>query len=1200
MSLAALSEGLRRRSAYRRLVEALRSGQPEPILLDPLEGAKPFVVASLWRDLGRPLLWLHPGADDARRAFEQVTAYAPPAALGSIMLYPEPDALPYERLASDATTTRDRLRVLAALTDHQETAHEVRSQEVVARPAPLIVANAYGAATITIPQDEFLRARLTLNVGETISMDDILAESLALGYEPAPAVEMPGTFSRRGGIVDIWPPQADEPLRIELYGHVIDSIRGFDAATQRSTRLVDAVVITPARELVSSMTSTTPSIDLTGMTNDDATIFRGELQRFAEGAAVADIEFYSPLFHRTILTDYLPDETIVVIDRPMRVRAHLNEVIRRGEEIRDSQIERGKLPRGFPSPLATSDRLELSLADVPRRLNLEPFADAAPDTGAEEVGGSFGSLGFAPPETYGGQIDRLSTELRRARNRGKATVIASLQAPRLAEMLREHGHDLSLRNEVDAVPTPGSLTLAQTALAEGWDLGSPGSDGMGGAILTLSDAEVFGFIKQPRPTRRRVVRRDAFLSDFNEGDYVVHIEHGIGQFKGTIGRAVNGLQREYIELAYASGDTLYVPTDQMDRVSRYMGSAGTPSLTRLGGQEWANTKRRVKEGALKFAEELLRLYAKREINTRVPFDDETAWQWELESAFPYRETDDQLVAISDVKSDMQAQRPMDRLICGDVGYGKTEVALRAAFKAAAAGSQVAILVPTTILAQQHYRTFQERLETFPLNVAVLSRLRNDAEQRKTVEALALGEIDVVIGTHRLLSKDVSFRNLGLVIIDEEQRFGVRHKEHLRKMRATVDVLTMTATPIPRTLHMALFGIRDMSRIDTPPEERIPITTFVAEHEDRTVREAILRETDRGGQVFFVHNRVQDINRTLEQLRELVPEATFAAAHGRMPPDALESVMDSFGAKEFDVLVCTTIIQSGLDISNANTLIVDDADRLGLTQLYQLRGRVGRSSMRAYAYFLYKRDRVLTHTAEQRLRAILSAAELGSGFRLAMRDLEIRGAGNILGAEQSGNVAAVGFDLYTRLLAEAVEEARQGNSTAPNPPGQAERRSLLAAGAARAPVDLPVDAHIPVEYIEETGTRLAVYERLAKLVNPDEVIHVRAELEDRFGSVPKVVDDLLLAVEVRAQTGRLRGMVRSVAHEGAEVVVRLRDVYWLDREAIRRALPTANVGHLLIRLSPLRSPDWRADLKQLMQELDAMIDSLPTASAPAKA
>ena len=653
------------------------------------------------------------------------------------------------------------------------------------------------------------------------------------------------------------------------------------------------------------------------------------------GRLFPGIGFFAPYFHRSTLIDHLPDETVIVVDRPTSVRTRLDEVIRRGLEIRDGQVERGKLPRAFPSPVATSERLEMSLADIPRRLHLEPFAQASPD-GMQEGTRSFGSLGFSPPETYGGRIDRLSSDILGARHRGNAVVIASLQAQRLAEMLRENGHELSLRTDIDAVPTPGSLVVVQTALAEGWEL-SGGESGVSGSIITLSDTEIFGFIKRPRPVRRRVVRRDAFLSDFVEGDYVVHVEHGIAQFKGTVQRATEGSEREYLSLSYAGGDTLYVPTDQVDRVARYTGTGGNPTLTRLGGNEWANTKRRVKEDALRFAEELLRLYAEREVNSRAPFEGETAWQWELESSFPYQETDDQMQAITDVKSDMEAERPMDRLICGDVGYGKTEVAVRAAFKAVAAGSQVAVLVPTTVLAQQHYRTFMERLETFPLRVDMLSRMRTDAEQKETVAAMARGEVDVVIGTHRLLSRDVSFRNLGLVIIDEEQRFGVRHKEHLRKMRATVDVLTMTATPIPRTLHMALFGIRDMSRIDTAPEDRIPVTTFVAEQEDRTIREAILRETDRGGQVFFVHNRIQDIHRVLEHLQELVPEASFGVAHGRMPPESLESVMNSYAAQEFDVLICTTIIQAGLDMPNANTLIVDDADRLGLTQLYQLRG-----------------------------------------------------------------------------------------------------------------------------------------------------------------------------------------------------------------------------------------------------------------------
>ncbi len=1197
MSLAALSEGLRRRHAYRRLIEALRAGQSEPIALDPLQGATPFIAASLWRDLGRPILWLHAGAEDARRAYEQVSAYVPRAASSAVMSYPEPDALPYEQLANDATTTRERLRALAALADFRKNVHEARLQEIVARPAPFIIASAYAAAAATVPPDDFHQQTFTLAVGESIHIDGILSNAVELGYEPVPAIETPGTVSRRGGIVDIWPPQAGAPVRIELFGDVIDSIRSFDAATQRSTVEVEGIIVTPALELMPLAVRNAPAVDLDGLGAQEAAVFREDLQRFADGAAVPGMGFFIPYFHRSILTDHLPDETVIIVDRPVSVRARLDEVIRRGKEIQSGQIERGKLSRNFPSPIATSERLELSLADMPRRLHLEPFAYASPETSSEGAR-SFGNMGFSPPETYGGRIDRVSADIMRARHQGKAVVIASLQAQRLAELLRENGHDLSIRMDMDAVPTPGSLVLVQTALAEGWELGG-GESGVHGSILTLSDTEVFGFIKQPRPVRRRVVRRDAFLSDFAEGDYVVHIEHGIARFSGTIERTVDGSEREYLVLGYAAGDMLYVPTDQVDRLTRYTGTRGAPSLTRLGGTEWRNTKRRVKEDTLKFAEELLRIYAERETVSRVPFTGEAAWQWELESSFPYQETEDQLEAINEVKSDMAADRPMDRLICGDVGYGKTEVAVRAAFQAVAAGSQVAVMVPTTVLAQQHYRTFMERLEAFPLRVDLLSRLRTDAEQKETVSALARGEIDIVIGTHRLLSKDVRFQNLGLVIIDEEQRFGVRHKEHLRKMRATVDVLTMTATPIPRTLHMALFGIRDMSRIDTAPEERIPVTTFVAEHEDRTIREAILRETDRGGQAFFVHNRIQDISQVLQRLQELVPEATFSVAHGRMSPDSLEKAMDSFTAHECDVLICTTIIQAGLDMPNANTLIVSDADRLGLTQLYQLRGRVGRSSIRAFAYFLFRRDRVLTPTAESRLRAILSAAELGAGFRISMKDLEIRGAGNILGAEQSGNVAAVGFDLYTRLLAEAIEEVRKGNSSnTPDALGLATGKSLLAAGAARAPVDLPGDARIPTDYIEDTGTRLAVYERLANLIDPAIVEDVRAELLDRFGPLPARVSDLLLAVEIRAQTGQLRGMVRAITTEGADIVVRLRDVHWLDRERIRNLLSSVTVGHLQLRLSAANITDWRNDTRRLMRELVLMSEAAAPAAVTA--
>jgi transcription-repair coupling factor (superfamily II helicase) len=1044
------------------------------------------------------------------------------------------------------------------------------------------VASGYAVAQTTLAPEVFRKAAHGLQVGGPVNVEALLKRWVQMGYEPVPAVEMPGTFSRRGGILDVWSPDAEAPVRIELFGNLIDSMRTFDAATQRSIAQTESASIVPARELLPEVVGSV-DLDLSTLEAEDREAYRADLAQLAQGMLFPGAEFYAPLFQRTTLLDYLPPETVVVVDRSARLQASFEELTRRGEEVRDSQVERGKLPHGFPSPIASWERLERALADVPRRLHLEPFS-ASPV--AEREGRSFGSLGFDPPDTYGGNTQDLSDDLAKLRQAGQAVVVASLQAQRLTEILQESGHELSSREAVDVQPSPGSLTVVRQGLAEGWALDHNVEDARGGGVILLTDAEVFGFIKRQRPFRRRVVRRDAFLSDFQVGDYVVHVEHGIARFEGTVKRMLDRTEREYLVLGYAEGDTLYVPTDQMDRVSRYVGSGGPPSLSRLGGTEWAQTKKKAKEAALEFARELLRLYAVREVQHRTPFTEDTPWQWELESSFPYQETPDQHRAIQQIKEDLESPKPMDRLLCGDVGYGKTEVALRAAFKAVNQGSQVAVLVPTTVLAQQHFHTFQDRLKPFPVRVEMLSRLRSEQEQREALDALAKGDVDIIIGTHRLLSKDVQFKNLGLIILDEEQRFGVRHKEHLKKMRTTVDVLTMTATPIPRTLHMALFGIRDMSRIETPPEERIPVATYVAEYDERAVREAVLREMDRGGQVYFVHNRIQDIHHIEAKLRELLPEATFAVAHGRMPPETLEKVMDAFSAGEMNVLICTTIIQAGLDIPNANTLIVDEADKLGLTQLYQLRGRVGRSSVRAYAYFLFKRDRVLTQTAEQRLRAILSATELGAGFRIAMKDLEIRGAGNILGSEQSGHVAAVGFSLYTRLLAEAVEEVRGRHGD--HLPGHEERRELIGDGAPRPSVELPVDAYIPESYVEDVSTRLAVYERLVRLSRLEEIEEVRKELEDRFGPLPQEVQDLLLAVDLRARASKLMGAVQAIAREGMEVVIRFRDASWLDREGLRRAIPGVQVGHLQVRMSIRPGSRWRTDLQKALQALEGQI------------
>jgi transcription-repair coupling factor (superfamily II helicase) len=631
-----------------------------------------------------------------------------------------------------------------------------------------------------------------------------------------------------------------------------------------------------------------------------------------------------------------------------------------------------------------------------------------------------------------------------------------------------------------------------------------------------------------------------------------------------------------LELHYAEGDRLFVPIDQLHRVSRYVGPGEhVPTLTRLGSPEWARTKERVRRAVADLAQELLALYAAREVLSGHAFPPDSPWQLELEASFPYVETPDQLLAIRQVKQDMEQPRPMDRLVCGDVGYGKTEVAIRAAFKAVLDGTQVAILVPTTVLAQQHFQTFSERLAAFPLRVEMLSRFRSDGEQRRVLADLEDGAVDIVIGTHRLIQKDVQFKNLGLAIIDEEQRFGVGHKERLKRMRREVDVLTLSATPIPRTLYMSLSGIRDMSTMDTPPEERLPIKTYVAEFDERLIREAILRELDRGGQVYFVHNRVQSIDSVARRLREIVPEAEIGVGHGQMAEHELEQVMLDFVRGRVDVLACTTIIESGLDIPNVNTIIINQADKLGLAQLYQLRGRVGRGAHLAYAYLLYDRKGRLTETAQRRLQAIFEATELGAGFQIALRDLEIRGAGNLLGAEQSGHMAAVGFELYCQMLAEAVEGLRAMKEGLPPPPPRAGPEVVI---------DLPLSAHLPDSYVPDLNLRLALYQRMAQMESVEQVEELAQELRDRFQAPPPLARNLLYVVRLRVLA--MQAGVESIASEDAQIVVRLKEGRLLPAEALRGRLPEgAHVGRTQLRLERRRlGPAWPQALQRVLEEL----------------
>ncbi|MDP9482541.1 MAG: transcription-repair coupling factor, partial [Chloroflexota bacterium] len=812
--------------------------------------------------------------------------------------------------------------------------------------------------------------------------------------------------------------------------------------------------------------------------------------------------------------DHLDPGTLLILDEPGDIAEAGAFLWRQADERRADLVAAGDLPKDWPTTyLGPRDWKSRLLGGRTLELTWESEAAEAIAGGGLSSGDLFG---WREPNVTGLRTGRLTDAVEAWAEDGQRSVLASDQAARLSELMGEAGRPVAAVGKLDAAPPPGAVALIERSLNGGF-IGGP--DG----IAFVTDRELFGSVRVRRPkAMRRVVPRD-ILERLVVGDLVVHIDHGIARYEQMLRRGAAGEERDYLELSFAAGDRIYVPVEQIQRVSRYSGGE-RPQLSRLGGTDWLRTKQRVKRAVDDLAEELLALYAARTSARGHAFAPDTPWQGEMEASFPYEETVDQLRAVAETKLDMEAGRPMDRLVVGDVGYGKTEVAIRAAFKAVQDGKQVAVLVPTTVLAAQHFQTFGQRYAAFPMSVRLLSRFVSANEQARTVEGLSSGSVDLVIGTHRLLSKDVRFRDLGLVVVDEEQRFGVAAKERLKRLRNEVDVLTLSATPIPRTLNLALAGIRDLSVIETPPEDRLPIQTRVAEASAGLVRDAILRELDRGGQVFYVHNRVETIEAQAEQLRRMLPGVRFVVGHGQMAEGALERVMLTFAGGEADVLVCTTIIESGLDIPNANTIVIDRADTLGLAQLYQLRGRVGRSSRRAYAYLLYRRRERLSDEARKRLQAIFNASELGAGFQIALSDLEIRGAGNILGGEQSGHMAAVGFDLYSRLLHEAVEESKarhEGRAPVIERPG--------------AVLDLPVDAHLPDDYVPDEAQKLELYRRLARARTPGDIAAFRQEATDRFGPMPAPVVRLVEVAELRLAAESAG--VSSISREDGQLVVR---------------------------------------------------------------
>jgi len=1090
-----LLDQIRSLSQYQQLLKQLQvDGKQLPGLGLPRAARLP-ILAALHKDLSQPILLITDRADHSLSLFDELGFWIESPRYH----FAEPNPLFYEQAAWGVTTRRERLHTLTALSAY----HLPFAQKP--EVPPVFVTSARSLMTRTLPRRDFLKACKKLAAGQTAQPDSILRHLAAIGYQRTNTVLEPGQFSRRGGLLDLWTPAEKLPVRLDFFGDEIETLRKFDPASQRTVENLESILITPAREYI---------------VTDTEEHYSDEEQ---------DSEFHIPLLHKqpASLLDYLPQKSLVLIDDVSVVESMVAEVEEQAVKLRNESIQEETLPADFPLPYIT-------WPDLLDNFHSRPFLELGYSTQLEGDEQSEDRLSsrFSHDERFGGRLKQFIDYLVLLFEKGEETIIISRQSNRLNELWLE-------RDVEDAAVSNNSPQFMEASLSEGFILRSDNQ-----SLHLITDSEVFGWERpQPRIRQRPVAETpESVYADLQVGDFVVHIDHGIGRFGGLVQRELDGLIREFLAVEYDGGGQLYVPVHQADRLTHYVGAEGAvPALDRLGGQEWQEKKGRVKQAVIEVAQEMLDLYARRNIVKGYAFKPDATWQKELEDSFPYVETEDQVRALIEIKRDMESTRPMDRLLCGDVGYGKTELALRAAFKAVMGGKQVAILVPTTVLAQQHYETFLQRLAAFPVNVEMLSRFRTPREQTSILHGLSTGEIDIVIGTHRLISSDVQFKDLGLVIIDEEQRFGVTHKEHLKKLRTEVDVLTLTATPIPRTLYMALTGVRDISNLNTPPEERLPIVTHVGPYSPKLVRQAILRELERGGQIFFVHNRVNTIDAMKTHLTQLVPEARVDVGHGQMPEQQLASVMHRFNAGETDILLSTTIIESGLDIPNANTLIVDRADTFGLAQLYQLRGRVGRGAARAYSYFFRHKKLSPTLEGQQRLEVIAENTQLGAGYSIAMRDLEIRGAGELLGTRQSGHIQAVGFHLYTRLLADAVRQIRRMEAAGRD--GKLVHKEKIDISFANLTqpismpvnVDLPLAVGIPADYIPDQDLRLRLYRRIADLRDETEIEALESEFQDRFGELPEMVANLFyqMQVKLRAEQAGLS----AVSLESGQVVLR---------------------------------------------------------------
>lgn len=1152
---------------YSELVKSMKEGIT-PIAVNGLLGSSVAHIAySLSHSQFKQSVIITYNELEAKKIYEDLKFFGEE----NVYYFPSKEIVFYDVYAHSNQINEERLKVIDAILTGKRC---------------MVVTTVDSILSKLIPSQDWQRHEMSLKVGETVDLNELTKNLIFMGYERVEMVQTKGQFSVRGGIIDFFSSIDDDPYRIELFDDEIDSIRIFDAENQLSLEKVKEVKVKPAREVLIDDERIKKGIEnikrefndyIKKAKSSSAQTLEeriGEiLSKLKDNIYFDGIDSFIHYFidNTENLLDYFKKDSLIFIHESSRIRERAERYTNDFHERFKMFFEKGEL---LPNQIniiqnyddllkVFSNKIVILINSLPKRIQ-----DFNP---AQIISFSIKDMDF-----YHGKMNLLVDDIENLKYKGyKIALLAGTKdkAKGLEKELRDRGVEATYVDTCEKNISSGQAFIIPGSLNNGFIYNTF-------KFAVISENEIFGVVKRHKRKKKRY-REGRKIKSFRElsvGDYVVHENHGIGKYIGIEQLKVEGIKKDYLKIQYASGDFLYVPIDQMDLVQKYIGGdEREPKLNRLGTAEWRKTKAKVKSAIEDMAKDLLKLYAIRESAKGHAFSPDTEWQKQFEDMFPYEETPDQLRCIEEIKKDMEKSMPMDRLLCGDVGYGKTEVAIRAAFKAIMDGKQVAFLVPTTILAQQHFNTLRERLSKFPVTVEMLSRFRSSAEQKKIINKIKTGMVDVIVGTHRLLSKDVKFKDLGLLVVDEEQRFGVKHKETLKKLKKNVDVLTLTATPIPRTLHMSLIGIRDMSVIEDPPEDRYPVQTYVTPYNEEMVRDAIVKELERGGQVYFVYNRVQDIEKISSKLKKLVPEADITYAHGQMSETKLENIMIDFLNREFDVLVCTTIIETGLDIGNVNTIIIYEADKMGLSQLYQLRGRVGRSNRIAYCYLTYMKDKVLSEVAEKKLRAIKEFTELGSGFKIAMKDLEIRGAGNLLGSQQHGHMASIGYDLYCKLLEDTVRTLK----------GEDVEEAIETS------IDINVDAFIPDDYITNETHKLEIYKKIAAIQDKEEAYDIEVEIEDRFGTLPKPIYNLISIAYIKILCQKLK--ISSVSETKKGLKFEFHPKYKIDPFVIAKAVEEfgrnisfncGNKPYFIYRYSD----DGKNQLKK-MQEIKDMLEKI---------